>query len=72
MDFSLVVIDPLNTDPSAFSDKSSWRPSTFPGDVDLQGRRQWIRVDRVSYSDGSHQGDTPGDTDPWPAQPDDA
>jgi len=31
MDFSLVVIDPLNTDPSAFSDKSTWRPSTGPG-----------------------------------------
>jgi hypothetical protein len=34
---------------------------SMPGDVDLQGRRQWIRVDRVTYSDGSH----PSDTDPW-------
>jgi hypothetical protein len=31
MDFSLVVIDPLNTDPDAWSDKSTWRPSTAPG-----------------------------------------
>ncbi|MFC1792997.1 lamin tail domain-containing protein, partial [Planctomycetota bacterium] len=31
MDFSLVVIDPLNTEPSAYSDKSTWRPSTGPG-----------------------------------------
>jgi hypothetical protein len=44
----------------------------MPGDVDLQGRRYWIRVDRVNYSDGSHTDDTPGDTDPWPAQTDGA
>ena len=31
MDFSLVVIDPLNTDPNAYSDKNTWRPSTAPG-----------------------------------------
>ena len=43
---------------------------SMPGDVDLQGRRQWIRVDRVTYSDGSHPDDTPGDTDPWPVEPD--
>jgi len=39
---------------------------SMPGDVDIQGRRQWIRVDRVTYSDGSH----PIDTDPWPVEPD--
>jgi len=39
---------------------------SMPGDVDLQGLRQWIRVDRVNYSDGSH----PIDDDPWPAEPD--
>ena len=39
---------------------------SMPGDVDLQGRRYWIRVDRVTYSDGSH----PNGSDPWPAEPD--
>jgi hypothetical protein len=43
---------------------------SMPGDVDLQGRRQWIRVDRVNYSDGSHPNDTPGAGDPWPAEAD--
>jgi hypothetical protein len=43
---------------------------SMPGDVDLQGRRQWIRVDRVNYSDGSHPDDTPGANDPWPVEPD--
>jgi hypothetical protein len=45
---------------------------SMPGDVDTQGRRQWIRVDRVNYSDGSHQDDTPGAVDPWPIEPDGA
>jgi hypothetical protein len=39
-----------------------------PGDVDLDGLRYWIRVDRVNYSDGSHP-DTSG-VDLWPAGPD--
>jgi hypothetical protein len=39
---------------------------SMPGDLDIQGRRQWIRVDRVTYSDGSHPSDTPGDADLWP------
>ena len=44
---------------------------SMPGDVDTDpSRRNWIRVDRVNYSDGSHPDDTPGDTDPWPAEPD--
>jgi len=37
-----------------------------PGDVDGQGVRQWIRVDRVVYSDGSH----PVGEDPWPMEAD--
>jgi hypothetical protein len=45
---------------------------SMPGDVDTQGRRQWIRVDRVNYSDGSHPNDTPGATDPWPLEADGA
>ena len=44
---------------------------SMPGDVDTDpSRRRWIRVDRVNYSDGSHPDDTPGDTDPWPVEPD--
>ena len=38
----------------------------MPGDVDGQGVRQYIRIDRVNYSDGSH----PVGDDPWPTQPD--
>ncbi|MBN2136966.1 MAG: lamin tail domain-containing protein [Sedimentisphaerales bacterium] len=41
-----------------------------PGDLDEFGRRHWIRVDRVSYSDGSHPGGEPGDIDLWPTEPD--
>jgi hypothetical protein len=35
---------------------------SMPGDVDSEGVRQWIRIDRVVYSDGSH----PAGSDPWP------
>jgi hypothetical protein len=45
---------------------------SMPGDVDIEGIRQWIRVDRINYSDGSHPEDNPDDDDPWPAQPDGA
>ena len=38
-----------------------------PGDVDGLGVRQYIRVERVDYSDGSHSGGEPGDVDLWPA-----
>jgi hypothetical protein len=41
-----------------------------PGGTDADGTRQWIRVDRVVYSDGSHPQDFAGNTDPWPAQAD--
>ena len=36
---------------------------SIPGDIDLEGTRYYIRIDRVSYSDGSH----PQGKDPWPA-----
>jgi hypothetical protein len=35
-----------------------------PGDIDGLGQRQYIRVERINYSDGSHPGDDPND--PWP------
>ncbi len=39
-----------------------------PGDVDSSGKRYYIRVDRVVYSDGSH----PVGGDPWPVSADGA
>jgi len=41
-----------------------------PGDVDGEGIRQWIRVDRVVYSDGSHHDDFSSGVDPWPVDAD--
>jgi hypothetical protein len=38
----------------------------MPGDVDDLDRRQYIRIDRVTYSDGSHPEDCPGGVDYWP------
>ena len=37
-----------------------------PGDEETDGTRNWIRIDRVVYSDGTH----PAGADPWPTQPD--
>jgi hypothetical protein len=41
-----------------------------PGDIDLQGTRHWIRVDRVVYSDGAHPDNETGAVDPWPTDAD--
>ena len=44
---------------------------SLPGDIDGEGVRQYIRVDRVNFGDGSHPEeypDLPGD--PWPTGPD--
>ncbi|MHC4499113.1 MAG: lamin tail domain-containing protein, partial [Planctomycetota bacterium] len=41
-----------------------------PGDVDTQGVRYYIRVDRVNYSDGWHPEDCPGGVDLWPTEAD--
>ena len=37
-----------------------------PGGQDMDGTRYWIRVDRVTYSDGAHPDDFPGGVDLWP------
>jgi hypothetical protein len=37
-----------------------------PGDVNDLGIRQYIRVERVDYSDGSHPNGEPGNVDLWP------
>ncbi len=41
-----------------------------PGDVDLDGIRYWIEVDRVRYSDGAHGDRLPHGIDPWPQEAD--
>jgi len=41
-----------------------------PGEPDADGVHDWIRVDRVVYSDGSHPQDFPGGSDPWPTNAD--
>jgi hypothetical protein len=42
----------------------------MPGDIDEEGTRYYIRIDRVTYSDGSHHEDCPGDVDYWPTEAD--
>ena len=43
---------------------------SMPGDFDNAGERQYIRVDRINYSDGSHPENNPGGVDLWPIGPD--
>jgi len=43
---------------------------SMPGDIDEFGTRYYIRIDRVSYSDGSHPEDSPDGVDHWPTEPD--
>ena len=38
---------------------------SMPGDIDEHGERQYIRVDRVNYSDGAHPENCPGNVDLW-------
>jgi len=42
----------------------------MPGDVDNKGVRQYIRIDRVNYSDGSHPENCPGPIGLWPIESD--
>jgi hypothetical protein len=42
----------------------------MPGDIDNQGTRHYIRIDRVTYSDGLHPEDCPGGVDLWPRDAD--
>jgi hypothetical protein len=44
---------------------------SMPGDVDDSGTLYYIRVERVSYSDGSHPENSPDGVDHWPAAPND-
>ncbi|MBP8911995.1 MAG: hypothetical protein KBI32_10880, partial [Phycisphaerae bacterium] len=41
-----------------------------PFAVEDEGKIEWIRVDRISYSDGSHPQDFATGVDPWPIEAD--
>jgi len=41
-----------------------------PGHIDITGRREWIHVDSVPYSDGAHHGNFAAGLDPWPTDAD--
>jgi len=56
----------LQYDSGALDNAGEKLEVSMPGDVDGQGVRQYIRVDRVVYSDGSH----PVGEDPWPPSAD--
>jgi len=43
---------------------------SMPGDKDRFGRQHYIRIDRVTYSDGAHSSDSPGGVDLWPTEAD--
>jgi len=43
---------------------------SMPSDIDMEGTRHYIRIDRVNYSDGSHPENCPGLIDLWPIEPD--
>jgi hypothetical protein len=45
---------------------------SMPGDINLLGERQYIRIDRVNYSDGTGHEDVPGGVDLWPTTADGA
>jgi hypothetical protein len=42
----------------------------MPGDVDTEGSRHYIRIDRVNFSDGLHPENCPGGIDLWPVESD--
>ena len=43
---------------------------SMPGDVDEEGVRHYIRIDRVKYSDSTHPENVPGPIDLWPTDTD--
>jgi len=43
---------------------------SMPGDIDNEGVRHYIRIDRVNYSDGSHPENSPSGIDLWPIEAD--
>ncbi len=65
--FGVTILGPYS---GSLSNSGEKLELSMPGDVDLYDQRHYIRVDRVNYSDGSHPGDSPGDVDLWPTEPD--
>ena len=63
---SVDVLGPYN---GRLSNASERVELSMPGDEE-GGRRYYIRIDRVNYSDGSHPEDCPGSIDLWPTEPD--
>lgn len=61
------ILGPYN---GKLSDAGESLELAMPGDIDNAGERQYIRVDRINYSDGSHPEDNPGGVDLWPFGPD--
>jgi hypothetical protein len=64
-------------DVQVFEDYDGWLSNAgerlqiaMPGDIDEEGTRYYIRIDRVTYSDGSHPEDCPGGVDLWPTEAD--
>ena len=64
--FGVTILGPYD---GSLSNSGEKLELSMPGDVDLD-QRYYIRIDRVNYSDGSHPGDSPGDVDLWPTEPD--
>jgi hypothetical protein len=52
--------------PGRLSDDTGKIQLSRPFAIDDDGRIEWLRVDRVSYSDGSHPQDFATGSDPWP------
>jgi len=56
----------LGWGPGRLSDAAGKIQLSRPFAVDTDGRIKWMRVDQVSYSDGSHPQDFSAGSDPWP------
>jgi hypothetical protein len=56
--------------PGRLANSSEKVQLSVPGDVEDDGDRHWIRLDRVVYSDGLHPEDFASGLDPWPLQAD--
>jgi hypothetical protein len=65
--FSTGVLGPFEND-TKLSNSGEQLQLGKPGDIDENMVRQYIRIDRVTYSDGSHPDGT--DPDLWPTGPD--
>ncbi|MCK4999470.1 MAG: lamin tail domain-containing protein, partial [Anaerohalosphaera sp.] len=64
--YSAGVLGPFAND-TKLSNGGERLQLAMPGDTDADDIRQYIRIDRVTYSDGSHPDDG---TDPWPSEAD--